>query len=79
MEMHELYAIRVYDITETLGDEAIFKSFFVQNSESGIGDNRYNSSFREDSELLHRFFHYNLLDLRTDSELGKSILEFLNT
>lgn len=79
MEMHELYAVRIYDITETLGNEPIFKSFFVQNSETGVGDNSYNSSFEKDSNVLDQFFRYNLLNLRTDSELGKNILKFLNT
>ncbi|MBK8394802.1 MAG: DUF58 domain-containing protein [Leptospiraceae bacterium] len=74
--IHELYGIRISDPIENL-DNNVLKNFFVENIETNSGG-IYSSSYKSDSEILEDFFRSNLLNLKTDSDLGKSIVRFLN-
>jgi uncharacterized protein (DUF58 family) len=76
LAIHELYAIRITDPIENI-DNKILKNFFVQNLETNLGGD-YTSTYNSDSEILNEFYRANLLNLKTDSDLGKSIVRFLN-
>lgn len=76
LEIHELYGIRISDPIENI-NHPVLKSFFVQNIETSKGGN-YSATYSSDSEILEEFYRANLLNLRTDSDLGKSIVRFLN-
>jgi uncharacterized protein (DUF58 family) len=77
-ELHELYGIRIFDSIEAQNLDKILRYFFVKNIETNLGEHRYTSQFLESSTVVEKFFQANFLNLRTDSELGKTILGFLS-
>lgn len=76
LSIHELYAIRITDPIENMNMN-VLKNFFIENIETSIGGNVC-STYNSDTEILGDFYRGNLLNLRTDSNLGKSIVRFLN-
>ncbi|MEM7179667.1 MAG: DUF58 domain-containing protein [Spirochaetota bacterium] len=76
-EIHDLYGIRVFDSSETLVDEKIYRYFFLKRVEGGAEGDSYQNSFLRENEALKNFFRLNFLELRTDSEIAKTIIGFL--
>ncbi len=76
LAIHELYGIRITDPIESM-DNKVLKNFFIENLETNKGGS-YSSTYLSDTEILNDFYRSNLLNLKTDSDLGKSIVRFLN-
>lgn len=76
LAIHELYGIRITDPIESI-EHKVLRNFFVENMETKIGGT-YSSTYLSDTNILNEFYRSNLLNLKTDSDLGKSIVRFLN-
>ncbi len=75
-DLHEIYAVRIFDPIEEDVGEKFLKNFFILNKETKIGSH-YNSSFKKDSKILKETFRNSILDLRTNSNLTKELIRFL--
>lgn len=78
LELHDLSAVRVFDPLEVQDMFPVFDLFYVNKLETNSGGS-YNSSFNKDTLELEDFYRKNLLQLRTDSDLGKTIFKFFET
>ncbi|MCB1143618.1 MAG: DUF58 domain-containing protein [Leptospiraceae bacterium] len=73
--VHDIYGIQVFDPIEVEGIE-LFRLLYVKEPESNRGG-KLNITAGKDLKILETLFSRRLLRLRTDQDLGVSLLEFL--
>jgi hypothetical protein len=74
--IHDLYAIQIFDPIE-IEKMDFMKLFYIKEPETGTGG-FWNSNIEKDINQIQSVYSGRFLRLRTDQELGISLLEHLN-